>query len=337
MKLAFPGAKNYSVFILAGLLALSQYYPAQARTKTGRTAAELEHPQTWGETSEENGGNQGNTRGAQNTAPAESVTGQSRPWAQDSEGAGTATGPDKAEHTLGASETMDRLFPMGTPTPEKDGLSKEIKLWIHDLGGESHQRQHAVEQLSQTGNRAVPFLLQALQDPYAYTRIGALAALANIREKSAVPTIERLLKDRSYEVRAEAAKSLGIMRSRSSLSKLSECLEDREARVRREGVIAIGRLKMADARDLLISALQTTTHLDVRQQAVQELSSFPSPETVEALLHCTHGQDLKLCIFAIRSLGEIGDPAARPRLVELSHHRDRAIREEAVNAIKGLE
>jgi hypothetical protein len=330
------GTLKTAACLAAGLLLLSQSPAAEARTKTGRTASELEQPQTWGEPSSEGATPAGNTSGSQSGLPADRRDAPGRPRLPGPN-MGDAGSGEKPRRDLGASETMDRLFPLGTPTPEKDELSKEIRIWIHDLGGESHQRQNAIERLSATGERAVPFLLQALKDPYPYSRVGALAALANIRDKAVIPAMERLLTDRAYEVRAEAAKSLGSMKSRDSLAKLAVCLEDRELRVRREAVIALGKLKNAAARDRLVGALQTTTHEDVRQQAVQELSAFPGPETVEALLQATHGRDLVLCVFAIRSLGEVGDLAARSRLIELTRHRDRAVREEAVTALKSLE
>lgn len=322
---------------LVFFLILTQTPKLEARVKTGRTAAELARPQTWGEAPEDNADSIGNTPASQGSPWERPKPEGFRAPNPSLDSVRPAPGDEKSGHTLGASESMDKLFPLGTPTPEAQESQKEIKQWIHALGGESHQRQNAVERLSAAGKTAVPDLLAALKDSYAYTRVGALAALANIRDKSALPAMERLLKDRAYEVRAEAAKSLGTMKSRDSLTKLLLCLEDKEGRVRREAVIALGKLKSETARDSLISALQTTTHRDVRQQAVQELSAFSGPEAVEALLHCTHGEDLQLCVFAIRALGEIGDPAAQERLNELSQHRDRAIREEAVRALQNLE
>jgi len=323
--------KTSLVLGLAGLVIFSQPGNSEARSKAGRTVSELEHPQGWGEATDENVGAQGNS------LVGENLTGHRRIGTAPAEGAPSEPKNENSNHILGASESMDKLFPMGTPTPESDSVSREIKGLIHDLGGESHQRQHAVERLSQIGNRAVPSLLLALKDPYAFTRVGALAALANIRDKATIPAMERLLDDRGYQVRGEAAKSLGLMRSKDSLPKLVACLEDKEPRVRREAVIALGKLKIANARDALISALQTTSHADVRQQAAQELSAFPGSEAVEALLQCTRSTDRKLCVFAIHALGEIGDPAARERLSELSQYTDPAIRSEAVNALKELE
>jgi hypothetical protein len=309
---------------------------AEARTKVGRTAAELEKTQTWGEAPEDTAAAQGTTKEANTLASRKKRHGRGKAGEAGNE-PGSEPVAEQSKRTLGASESMDKLFPVGTPTPEKDPLAREITEWIHDLGGESHQRQNAIERLSTVGTRTVPYLRQALKDPYKYRRVGALAVLANFRDKSVIPDIEHLLGDPASEVRVEAVKSLGEMKSKGSLSKLSERLWDRELRVRREAAMALGRLKTADARDALVSALETSEYMDVRQQAAQELSDFLGEEAVNALLKATRDSDIKLCAYAVHSLGEIGAVAARPRLEELSRHRDRFIREEAVDALKNLE
>ncbi len=323
------GIKSFILGLSIFGFGLGIWSGAEARTQKGRTATELEKPIEWGEAPEDTTSPEGNTGDA-----SANELGRKKRGRRQAGDAGAEGGAEKTR-VLGASETMDKLFP--TPTPETNSLDREIKGWIRDLGGENHQRQNAVERLSSVGKPAVQPLKQALKDPYKFTRVGALAALANIRDKATIPEIEAALDDKTSEVRAEAAKSLGKMRSKTSLELLSKRLWDSDVRVRREVVIALGRIKTSDARDLLLSALETSDYLDVRQQAAQDLANFSGNEVVQALLKATHEKDVKLCAFAIHALGEIGDPAARSRLEELSRNRDRSIREEAVEAIKNLE
>jgi len=289
---------------------------AQARTQKGTTAAELGKQQEWGEAPED-------VAPGSHEAPA-----KANPYA--------SPGGEKPARKLGESETLNRLFPVGTPTPERDPMGREIAEHIRALSGESHQRQKAIERLATLGKPAVPALRKALRDAYKFTRIGALSALGYIRDKTTAPDIERLLGDPSSEVRTEAVKSLGLMKYKFSLPKLTILLGDSEPRVRRELAIALGRIRGDQSRQALIRCLQDPVP-DVRCQAAQELPVFESADTVEALLAATYDTDIKTCGFAIRALGEIGDASAGPRLRVLARSRDRFIRDEALNALQNLQ
>jgi len=243
--------------------------------------------------------------------------------------------PKRAPRALGASETIDQMFPVGPPTPEKDPLGREIREKIHDLGAEPHRRQKAVERLAVIGVPAVPALRAALRDSYPFTRIGALNALGYIRAPESVPDIENLLQDPEPDVRAEAAATLGRMRVSASTRAVADLLHDPDMRVKRTAIIALGRFRTPIAREMLIGALKSQD-VEIRRQAAQELSAFQNRSVVDALLQATYDLDPKTCGYAVRSLGEIGDPAAVDRLKALSQKSNRFIREEARDALQLL-
>jgi hypothetical protein len=303
-----------SGFLLAAVLLPAFADMAWARTRQGKTAGELSQTQTWGEAPED-------------AAPTP-VGGLSPAVPTPAKGA-------KPARRLGESETLNKLFPVGSPTAAQDSLADEIKEKIHQLGGERHESQEAVERLAVIGKPVVPALVRALAGDYKFTRAGALSALGYIRDPAALPGIQAALDDPAYEVRMEAIKTLGLMQHRDSVPRLAAKLSDPEPRVRRELSAALGRIRGDEARDLLLRGLHDKSP-EVRRQVAQDLSAFPDPATVSALLAATRDADLKTCGFAIRALGEIGDAAARPRLEELTRSHDRFIQAEARTALQSL-
>lgn len=284
---------------------------SQGRTLKGRTSGELSRTQEWGEAPDDGGA------ASRATPSARSVSGS------------------KTSRRLGESETLNRLFPVGSPTADPDPQGREIRRLIHLLGGERHESQAAVERLTVIGLPAVPALRDALRDRYKFTRVRALNALGYIRDRDSAPCVEALLNDPAYEVRAEAVKTLGLMKHKPSLAVLTEKSEDPEPRVRRELATALARLRNDEARRALIRLLADRS-AEVRRQAAQEMSAFSDSTAVEALLSATHDSDPKTCGFAARALGEIGDAAARARLRELSQSQDRFIRREALQALQNI-
>lgn len=286
--------------------------PSEARTQKGRTAADLSRIQEWGEAPEVPAGD---------TVPARSPS---------------SVKPAPSERTLGESETLNKLFPTG-PTPEDpDVLDKEISLRVHQLGTESHESQKAVERLAAIGKPALPALRDALRSDYKHTRVGALRVLGLLRDPGSTSAILDRLQDRAPEVRSEAVKTLGAMRSGpATATRIAALLSDPSVRVRREVPAALARIRSGSARAGLISALHDRSP-EVRRQAAQELTAFNDAVTVQALLAATRDPDPKTVGFAVRSLGEIGDPAVRSRLQELTRSQDRFVREEAATALRSL-
>ncbi|MCK5219363.1 HEAT repeat domain-containing protein [bacterium] len=337
----------YFLLLWGGLLCPSC---TEARSDRGRTAAELENPYNW-ESYTGSEASPGQNDAAKNK-PVDSPSPISTQTPQEKEDQfyqryfrkGKAdkkpkTGLEPKGTTLPASHsplTTDDIYVIPTPAPEVYQVSREIDKLIFELGTEHHRRVAAVERLTIIGSpAAIPALRQALRHKYKFTRLGALSALGHIQDKEVIPDIQQMLKDCEPEVRIEAVKTLGKMRHQPSANTISRLISDTDPRVRREAILALGRIGGKTASQSLVQALNNKYPL-VRREAVQELGFFEETAVVHALLKATRDQDLDTVIFAIHSLGEIGDPAARLRLEKLAHNRNRHIRKKAAKALKEL-
>lgn len=232
--------------------------------------------------------------------------------------------------------TLDDIYLIPTPGPEGSQLSREIDKLVFELGTEHHRRMAAVERLAMIGSpAAIPALRRALRHEYKFVRMGALSVLGYIQDEKVIPDIQQMIKDREPEVRIEAVKTLGKMKHRPSADKIVGLISDPDLRVRREAISALGRIGGKSACQSLIRALNNKYPL-VRRDAARELEAFEGEVVVQALLKATRDQNMDTVIYAIHSLGEIGEPAARLRLEELANSRNRRIRKEAAKALNEL-
>jgi hypothetical protein len=311
---------------------------SEARTNPGRTTSELENPYSW-EDREHPGTVTPNKTPPppviQPSAPTPDASRQNSFYERYFRKGKRGSGPD-----LPTLPTTPQPIPTHslkvTPTLTGDRRTEEISALVHDLGAEPHRRQAAVERLSMIGPDAIPALQRALQDPYKFTRLGALEALGYIHSPETLPAILQCLNDPQDSVRAEAIKTLARLKHQSAAAAIAARLQDSQPRVRREAVLALGRLKGATAQNALLAAARDNFP-EIRVLACEELSSFPSPETLQTLFAATTDPDRDTQLAAIRSLGEIGDPAARSRLQALSRDNNRMVRQAAQQALGNLE
>ncbi len=324
------------LFLLAAVL-----YPscADARSDRGRTAAELENPYNWESSSGSESSSSSPTPISTQTPREKEEQFYQRYFRKGKEDKKDKSRLEPKGGTLPASHsplTMDDIYVIPTPAPDVYQVSREIEKLIFELGTEHHRRAAAIERLAMIGSpAAIPALRQALRHEYKFTRLGALSALGYIQDEKTIPDIQRMLKDREPEVRIEAIKTLGKMKHQPSAKTISGLISDPDPRVRREAIPALGRIGGQAARQALIQALNNKYPL-VRRAAAQELGSFEGEAVIPALLKATRDQDVDTIIFAIHSLGEIGDPGARRRLEELANSRNRHIRKEAARVLHEL-
>jgi HEAT repeat protein len=329
------------VFLLTVFVWLWSPWQAEAKTQKGRTASELENPANWED---------GKAPGPKKSSNFKLPTPEPTPWRRTQQdekkdkfyeryfrkGKQIKKEDDLATSDEEKAMLLKKLMPIHTPTPEGNKRAKEIRKLIHDLGTEHHRRQAAIERLVMIGEPAVPALRKTLKHTFKFKRVGALQALGYIRSQKAILDIQRLLGDQESVVRLEAIKVLGKMKHKASIPKIMDRLHDKDKRVQREVLVALGRIQSEGSKQGLLKALN---HVDpeIRLLTCDELSFFDGEKVVVALLSTTRDEVRDVRVAAIRALGEIGDPMARPQLRVLAKSEDHLLRQEALQALNNIQ
>lgn len=183
----------------------------------------------------------------------------------------------------------------------------------------------AVRALGDIGPEAVGPLVIALKKKNRYLRLGAIGALAKIKDTGAVSALADMMKDPVSEVRWQAAIALGEMGSRNAVAPLLSGLEDTDKYVRYGSALSLGKNGYQPADETgwawYYAAMQDWERLRTMK------SSALAP-----LLNLVHDTDPDVRVHAVRVLADIGDKDAGPALIRLLGDPDRQVRWEATLA-----
>jgi HEAT repeat protein len=168
-------------------------------------------------------------------------------------------------------------------------------------GGEEF-RWRLSQAFERIGPAARPYLLEAMQDPYEFTRASAVRALGYIGNSSDVPVLLDALRDTG-----------------------------RFSRVRSSAACALGRIKNASAIPALLEALQDN-HPTVRGKAVQALCSIGDAGVVSNVIQALGDSSLSVHEYAVNALATMGSHAI-PALQRALQNPDKAIRTGAAMAL----
>jgi HEAT repeat protein len=191
-------------------------------------------------------------------------------------------------------------------------------------------------------DRAVPALIEALEDSEPSVRGNAAFALGCIRESAiaAVPRlIEALQRDKSSCVRQHAAEALGYLGAgnRDAISALIAATKDEDGDVRGEAGLALAMAGEQSALPIVIKLLEDPEQW-ARQRAAEALSipAFTSSAAVKPLIKALEDENPGVRLFAAQSLGTIGAEAkeALQPLSRLLHDEDKTVREVASQALR---
>jgi HEAT repeat protein len=121
-------------------------------------------------------------------------------------------------------------------------------------------RQYLTLVLGKLGDkRAVPVLVDALNDPVVETRIYALIALAELRDPGSVSAVIAATKDEDKDVRKTAIYSLGEIGGARALPVLEEALNDQVADIRFNAALGLSRFGDRNAEPVLRAMLDRST------------------------------------------------------------------------------
>jgi len=131
--------------------------------------------------------------------------------------------------------------------------------------------------------RAVPPLIDRLQDPTSLTRAAAARALGSFGDPRAISPLIRALDNEGWDTRRDAAIALSKFDDPRVVAPLIKAMGDSSATVRGFVCHALGRVKAPDAIDALVKVLAEDEDRYVRQHAATALGEQGGRRATEAL------------------------------------------------------
>lgn len=183
----------------------------------------------------------------------------------------------------------------------------------------------AVHALGDIGPEAVGPLVLALGEKNRKLRLGAIGALAEIRDSGAVSPLAEMMKDPASEVRWQAAIALGEMGSKEAVPPLLRGLEDPDKYVRYGSAISLMKTGYQPSGDdgwaWYHAAMQDWDRLRTLGQSA-----------LGPVKNLLRDPDSDVRVHAVRVLGDVGDREASPALIQCLGDADRKVRWEATLA-----
>lgn len=183
----------------------------------------------------------------------------------------------------------------------------------------------AMHALGDIGSPAVGQLVPALRKRNRRLRLGAIGALAEIKDPGAVSALAEMMQDPVSEIRWQAAIALGEIGSPEADAFLIPGLEDPDKYVRYGSAISLRKIGYQPAGDAgsawLYAALQDWGRLKI-------LGSSALPP----LYNLLRDTDSEVRVRSVRMIGDIGDRDSGPALIGALGDSDRQVRWEATLA-----
>jgi HEAT repeat protein len=166
--------------------------------------------------------------------------------------------------------------------------------------------------------RAVPALVDGLNDAQVENQVYALVALGSIGDNASVPGILKQLRNNDGTVRKVAAYVLGVIKDPGAIHDLQVALNDPRADVRWNAAMALAQMNDASGAGILMELLDRSY--------------------VEQLEGMTADQKNLLLINAVKCLGILKFQAAHDRIASLSRNDPvLAVRDASLEALKKLQ
>lgn len=232
------------------------------------------------------------------------------------------------------------------------------------------ERQRAAEKLGALKDKkAIPHLIEALNDSSEYVRSRAAKSLGELDAKEAVLTLKgSFLHDKEGFVRREAGTALGLIADSSNdqellkeilvlrqdkeitssiigalgqnkrkncLPLLFECLQSDNPNIRRSALGAIGTIGDEEILPKLLSLLQSEDK-DMQIESIRLFGRYKYKEAVEPLIKMFDKSDERTKSVIVISLKQIADPRAIPLLKEAVRDESQIIQSEARGALDAL-
>lgn len=232
-------------------------------------------------------------------------------------------------------EGLDTLLQIARDAQQPYAIRRPALLGLAELSGSTHAdlmiklirednsvlvKEVSSVALGKTGDpKIIPKITTLLDKPE--TARYAIIALAALGDVSAVPHLVARLKTDNRTLRYALIKALGKLRDKRAITPLLE-LYDKDDNSHQKGLIlrAFGKINDPKALSKLSAvAIDRNSPTNIRAMAllsIEELRATEALPTVVAVA-TTPGENIKLRLDAIRTLGNLGDGAIPPLLLLL--------------------
>jgi HEAT repeat protein len=197
-----------------------------------------------------------------------------------------------------------------------DFVRDVIAVYRNSHDDDPRVRQFLAVTMGQIGDkRAIPALMDGLNDPQVENEISTLLALGLIGDNAAVPGVLKQLQNQEPAVRKMAAYVLGALKDPSALHDLQVALNDPSEDVRWHAAMSLAQLNDASGAGILVGLLD-------RSQI--ERKDGMTPE-----------QKSELMVNAVKCLGILKFEGARDKIQALSQtDPDLSVRDASIEALK---
>jgi len=204
--------------------------------------------------------------------------------------------------------------------------------------GNKIQKDNALRQLGKSNNPdLVYYVIPLLNNDDALTRQYAARLLGILQSPEALKPLINTLEDTNTEVIRESAIALYYIGDTSACESLVKLLDSSNESIRITATVALATCGTNYAVPFLISALETDKSLQVKRNAAYDLGKIGDKRAISHLLPFIDAGDKELRENVGLALAMLGEPLARPLLVEIMHSRDSYKRHLAVQLLKTLE
>ena len=229
------------------------------------------------------------------------------------------TGSDLCCRWQAAYELSNMISANKDSIRRTDFVNDVVKVFQNSRGDDPRVRRYLALTMGQLGDpRAVPALVEGLNDPEPENQIYTLWALGSIGDASAAPNIVGRLKSEEPAVRKTAAYILGVIKDRNAIHDLQVALNDPNSDVRWNAAMALAQMNDAAGAEVLAGLLDRGY--------------------VDNLEGMTPGQKSELMINAIKCLGVLKFGPAQDKIAALSRSDpDLSVRDASLEALKNYQ
>ncbi len=193
---------------------------------------------------------------------------------------------------------------------------------IMQLGSNDiHEMITAANELAALGSKAVPTLIQALNDESIAIRGQVVFLLGRIADPQATQALIVALNDENAYIRRNAVDALAKIKNSAATTALVERLADEDTVVREHAAMALGELKDKTVTENLAGLLTTEEDITIKQAAIDSLGKLADSRATKILVQeLEKHNDLTYQSNVVNSLGSIGDAGSLEALLRYLDH-----------------